>query len=195
MDLLSFSLGFKLVTFPLSFNFCRGALLMIKGLQKGLNFVGVLGLCLSVCFGFFMEFYYLEKPCPLCFLQRAMMIGTAIGLYLNLAKGVQIKHYALSLLWIILGFSCSLRHMALNVCKKLDVPPFLFMSHRIYTWSFIVFFLAFLGVIALLFLYRPIEKKEEKNSSRALKLISISVLLATLSFGVFSILLRRGFAL
>lgn len=166
---------------------------MIRDFQKSLNFIGVLGLCLSVCFGFFVEFFYQEKPCPLCFLQRGMMMGAALGLYLNLAKGIRIKHYALSLLWVLLGFSCSLRHMALNVCKKLDVPPFLFLSYRIYTWSFIVFFLAFSGIICLLFLYKPLEKKE-KGSGGILKLVAAGVLLATLSFAVFSILLRRGFA-
>ena len=168
---------------------------MIRDLQKEGNFIGVIGLCCAVGLGFFIEFFYQEKPCALCFLQRGIMLGAAFGLYLNLAKGIRIRHYAFSLLWILLGFLCSLRHMGLNVCKKLDVVPFLFLSHRIYTWALIVFLISFCGILALLFLYKPLEDdgKKDKHPSKGLKIVSGVVLLATLSFAAFSILLRRGF--
>ena len=164
---------------------------MIRDLQKDINFIGIIGLCISVGLGFFMEFFYHESPCALCFLQRGMMIGTAVGFYMNLVRGIHIKHYALSLLWVFFGLLCSLRHMGLNVCQKLAVPPFLFLSHRIYFWAFIVFCSALCGIVLLLFLYKPL--KESKSASRVPKLVSGGLLLMTLLFATFSILLRRGF--
>lgn len=153
------------------------------------NLIGLLLLLGSVGCGLFIEFWFLEEPCFLCFLQRASMLMIAVGLYWNLIYGVTIRHYAFSLLAALLGLSCSLRHMALNVCKPLSDTTFFFFSYRIYTWSFLVFFLSLISLSVLLFFYKitPPVSVRMQNIMRALFLAEVTLCLV-------SILYHKGLA-
>lgn len=153
------------------------------------HLLGVFALCIAVGCGLFIEFFYSQKPCSLCFLQRASMFLVALGLYWNLVYGTQVRYYAFSLLSALLGLSCSLRHMGLNVCKPVGIDTFFFCSYRIYTWSFLVFFLSLFCLAVLLFCY-----KQTVSISRKWQYIVGGLLGALLISCIISILHHRGFA-
>ena len=153
------------------------------------NLLGVIAISLAIGCGIFIEFCCLQDPCVLCFLQRAAMLMIAMGLYWNLLYGIRIRHYAYSLLAALLGLSCSLRHMGLNVCKPVEGTPFLFFSYRIYTWSFLVFFSSLVSLSFLLFFY-----KVTSPSSRGVQNIMGGLLLTMLTLCLFSILYHKGIA-
>ncbi|MBS0628409.1 MAG: disulfide bond formation protein B [Verrucomicrobia bacterium] len=153
------------------------------------HLLGIFFLCLAVGCGLFIEFFYLQKPCSLCFLQRASMLMVALGLYWNLVYGTYARYYAFSFLSALLGLSCSLRHMGLNVCKPIGVDTFFFCSYRIYTWSFLVFFASLVCLSCLLFFY-----KQTAPISRKWQHIVGGVLGVLLVFCITSILYHRGFS-
>jgi disulfide bond formation protein DsbB len=129
----------------------------MKCVQWGV-FVGILLLCVAVGVGLWIEFCCCQIPCPLCYLQRAAMVGVGVSLFGNLASSVQVKYFALALLWNIFGLFFALRHIAINVCHLPRETSFYFLSWRIYTWSFCIFCCSLLGICLLLFLYKPMEK-------------------------------------
>ncbi|MES2199390.1 MAG: disulfide bond formation protein B [Chlamydiota bacterium] len=119
------------------------------------SLLGIIGISIAIGCGIYIELCCLQEPCFLCFLQRASMLMVALGLYWNLMYGIRVRHYAFSLLAALVGLSCSLRHMGLNVCKAVKVTTFFFFSYRMYTWSFLVFFSALISLSFLLFFYKP----------------------------------------
>ncbi len=152
------------------------------------NAIGILILSLCVGCGLFIETVLLKPPCILCFLQRSCMILIALGLYWNIAYGNRVKHYGFSLLAALLGLACSLRHMALNVCKPVGESSIYFCSYRVYTWSFSIFFASLLSLSLLLFFY-----KECPPLSRKVSLTFKGLLGLVLLFCIISVLYRRGF--
>ena len=152
-----------------------------------INIVGILGLCIALGAGFFIEVFYHCTPCSLCFLQRLSMGGIAMGLLLNLRFGVRPQHYALSLLWALFGLFVALRHMAFNVCSEVK-DGFKVFSYGLYTWSFSIFFLSLLS-IALLLLF---SKVEQGPLSRRKSYVVGSVLLFCLVLGALSVLRKMG---
>jgi len=162
--------------------------------ERNLNLLAIVFLCLSMGFGFFIEFFFKEIPCSLCFLQRVCMMGIAFSLYLNILFGVKSKYYGFSLIWALLGMACSLRHIALNICKPVPPQAFLFGSYRLYTWSFITFFLSILGVALLL----CIDKKNSlllfQSKKDKVLYMAVGLLLLMLSIGFFSVLQKQGLA-
>ena len=98
-------------------------------------------------------------------------------------------HYALSYFSAVLGAAVSIRQILLHICPgspKFGLPVF---GLGLYTWAFIVFVCAILGVTLLLFFYKPKEtteqpKKVGKTCIAAfivIGLITLGNLLATLS--------------
>jgi disulfide bond formation protein DsbB len=163
--------------FYFSFFFSLGDSFMI---QIVLNVIGVIGMCAAVCFGMYIEIFLKQTPCILCFLQRSSMLMVALGLYWNIAYGVHARHYAFSLLGTILGLACVLRHMALNVCKPVGPDTFFFGCCRIYSWSFIVFYLALVGISILLFFYKPGVRASSRTGKRILGWGLLLILAASL---------------
>ncbi len=153
------------------------------------SLLGIVAISMAIGCGIFIEFWCLQDPCFLCFLQRGAMLMVALGLYWNLLYGIRIRHYAYSLLAALLGLSCSLRHMALNVCYPVEVSTFFFCSYRIYTWSFLVFFSSLISVSFLLFFY-----KVTSPSSLRVQNIVGGLLVTVLTLCLFSILYHKGIA-
>lgn len=160
--------------------------------ERELNLVLVVILCLSLSIGFFIEFLDDQIPCALCFLQRIAMMGIAFSLYLNLLFGVSSRHYGFSLVWALFGMACSLRHIALNVCKPIVEGTYLFGPYRLYTWSFLVFFLAIFGIAVLLCLNKKVSSIPIKQKKDVLIYTAASLLIVMLSIGFFSVLQKQG---
>lgn len=106
---------------------------------------------------FYQQFTSQGPPCPLCLLQRLGMIGVATGAWMNLRLGVQIKHYALSLLSGLIGASVSVRQILLHICPGFPVFGYPVLGFGLYTWAFIVFCCSILVLLILLFLYRSTQ--------------------------------------
>jgi len=104
-----------------------------------------------ICGAYFEQYKHGEKPCPLCLLQRLAMIGIAFGSVLNLKFGVRASHYGLSLLFVALGRSVSLRQISLHVCPGFPTFGIPVFGLSLYTWAFLVFFGASLTIAILLF--------------------------------------------
>lgn len=162
--------------------------------ERELNLIAIILLCVALSFGFCIEFFFKEIPCTLCFLQRLCLMGIAFCLFLNLLFGISSKFYGFALIWALLGMACSLRHIALNVCKPIPAQAFLVGPLRLYTWSFISFFASILG-IALLLMYPKkthfisFEPKKDKPLY-----IAAGVIFFVILVGFCSIVSKQGFA-
>lgn len=152
--------------------------------------IGILGLCIAVGFGFYIEMFCLQVPCILCLLQRAAMLLIAIGLYWNILYGVVVSHYAFCFLATLFGLLCSLRHMALNVCKPIQETTFFFCTYRLYTWSFLTFIISFFSLILLLFAYRSTKER----APYWMKVVFGGLLGTVISICAISSLYHRGFS-
>ncbi len=105
--------------------------------------------------GFGYQLIMGEDPCPLCFLQRAAMIGVALGQLLNFRFGVKMSHHALSLIHCLFGASVSLRQISLHICPGSPTFGSPVLGFSLYTWAFISFFCSLLAIGTLLALYKP----------------------------------------
>lgn len=151
------------------------------------NSIGIIVVILAVSWGFGVEFYHKKQPCILCFLQRISLLGIGVALFWNLAFGVQIRHYAMALLWGLLGLFCSARHIALNACKSPEYGVLTLFSYHLYTWAFLVFFCFLVSISALLFF-----AKEEKKPSIWMRWGWGGCLFIVLFLGAFSAWLKKG---
>jgi disulfide bond formation protein DsbB len=141
--------------------------------------------------GFFMEFYEGQLPCTLCFLQRICMMGVAFSLYLNLLFGLCKKYYGFALIWALLGLCVALRHIALNVCNPIPSDAFFFGPYRLYTWSFLVFFLSIFGIAVLLCLNTKESQSKPPKKKKELY-FSTGLLLVMLGIGFYSVVTKQG---
>ncbi len=162
--------------------------------ERELNFVGISLLCACMGIGFFMEFGMNQIPCKLCFLQRICMLSLGFSLYLNLLLGIQSRHYGFALIWALLGVSCSLRQIALCICKPVDENALLFASHRMPTWSFLIFFSSILGIALLLCLNKKPSLLSLKPNKGPMIYTAAGLLIGMLSIGFVSVLMRKGLA-
>jgi disulfide bond formation protein DsbB len=160
--------------------------------EKELNVIGIFLLCICMGIGFFMEFGMNQIPCKLCLLQRICMMGLGFCLYLNLLLGIQSRHYGFALIWALLGISCALRQVALCICKPVDGNALLFASHRMPTWSFLIFFFSIFGIALLLCLNKKPSLLSLKPSKGPLIYTAAGLLLGMLSIGFVSALMRKG---
>lgn len=160
--------------------------------ERELNFIGIFLLCICMGIGFFIEFGMGRIPCKLCLLQRICMMGVGFCLYLNLLLGILSRHYGFALIWALLGISCSLRQIALCVCKPVDENALLFASHRIPTWSFLIFFFSIFGVALLLCLNKKPALLSLKPNKGPVIYTAAGLLLATLAIGFVSVLMRKS---
>lgn len=159
--------------------------------ERSLNVVAICVLCFSMSMGFFMEFCEGQVPCTLCFLQRICMMGTAFSLYLNLLYGVCKRYYGFALIWALLGLSVALRHIALNVCKPVPSDAFFFGPYRLYTWSFLVFFLSIFGIAALL-CFNTKESDSSLCEKKGVVYFSTVLLLLMIGIGFYSVVSKQG---
>lgn len=152
-----------------------------------------LALITAVLGGAFAEQLFLgELPCPLCLLQRAGLIALGLGFMLNLRFGVQPMHYGVALFGAVVGAATSMRQILLHIAP--GDPGFsmpLFGLHM-YTWSFITFVCAMLGIAFLLCLSGRGSADRHFAIRSAGGLVSLSFLIIV--FGnLVSTLLECGF--
>lgn len=146
------------------------------------NALGVLGLCIAVGMGLYIEMGCSQVPCILCFLQRASMLLIALGLCQNLLCGIQVRYYGFCFLAALLGLMCSLRHMGLNICKPVGEKTFFFCSYRLYTWSFCVFIFSLLCLTFLLFAYsKPVVAPSSWLKRVSLGLVVVTTIVCAIS--------------
>lgn len=129
-----------------------------------LNAVLVLILCGILLSAFGVQFFENEKPCPLCMLQRACMIGVASGALLNLRLGIHAGHYGFSLLSCLAGGIVALRQISLHVCPGMPAFGIPVLGLSLYTWSFIVFACSVLTIaLLMIFLYPTSAESLQKK--------------------------------
>ncbi len=161
--------------------------------ERELNLLAIIFFCISMGIGFFIEFWEKQTPCILCLIQRIIMIGIAFSLYLNIVFGVRVRYYGFALIWSLLGLACSLRHIAINLCKEVPVGAYLFGPYRVYTWSFLIFFFSIFGIALLLCLNRKPQKGSLLAKKDAIVYVAASLLLVMLLIGLFAIIQKHGF--
>lgn len=129
---------------------------------------------------YYQQHFKQELPCPLCILQRAAMIGVAIGSLLNLRFGIRSAHYAFSCLSTLVGGAVAVRQICLHICPGSPIFGIPVYGLSLYTWSFLTFCSAFFVIIVFLFLYSP--KDEKKMAMNWLdKLSFFAVLILTIA--------------
>lgn len=124
------------------------------------NAVMILVLMGILTAAYYQQHFKQELPCPLCILQRAGMIGVAIGCLLNLRFGIRIAHYAFSLLSTLIGGAVAVRQICLHICPGFPIFGIPVYGLSLYTWSFITFCCVFFIIILFLFFYSPKDEKK-----------------------------------
>lgn len=160
-------------------------------LQKNLNALIVLTITGILIAAFGVQFIKHEKPCPLCLLQRTMMIGVAVSALLNIHFGIKPAHYALGLLCSLAGGVVALRQIALHVCPgfpEFGVPV---LGMSLYTWSFLIFACCVLAIALLLLMYNPYEEDRKPSSTGLGQLASLLIFLVAVG-NIFATLNQCG---
>ncbi len=114
--------------------------------------------------GFIYEFINNQAPCPLCMLQRLSMVMVVIGPMLNLRFGIRPMHYGVALSGCLFGGAVSLRQISLHICPSFGNYTLELFGFKLYSWAFVTFAASAIGLILLLFLYRPEDKPSKKES-------------------------------
>jgi disulfide bond formation protein DsbB len=112
-------------------------------IERGINLIGIFGLCGMVTGAMIIEFGFHERPCPLCLLQRLGMIGVASAGLLNLRFGIKPAHYGLGLLCAFMGGAVSLRQTFLHIVPGSPLGPSTPVAgYDLWWWAFITFTVA-----------------------------------------------------
>lgn len=127
-------------------------------IERGINLIGIFGLCGMVIGAMIIEFGFHERPCPLCLLQRLGMIGVASAGLLNLRFGVKPAHYGLGLLCAFMGGAVSLRQTFLHIVPGSPPGPSTPVAgYDLWWWAFITFTVASVAMA----LSMLVEKSDE----------------------------------
>ncbi len=118
-----------------------------------------------------------EQPCPLCLVQRSAMIGLAVGPIMNLLWGMKPAHYAVSILAAVAGSAGSIRQILLHINDPMGTgygPAIL--GWHLYTWAFITFVIAIVGIAVLLIWNRPftVEDRGVLSDTRAMRVLALT---------------------
>lgn len=107
-----------------------------------LNVVAILGVGAVLGASLYYQFVLDDAPCKLCLLQRVCMLGVTLGGVMNLALGMRVRHYAITIMFAVSGALASGRHILINACPVPGEPsgygPAIAGFHT-YTWAFAVF--------------------------------------------------------
>ena len=147
---------------------------------RALNLIALVALLGVLTGSLRLQFVVGEQPCPLCLVQRAGMIGLALGPVLNLLWGIKPINYALSILAAFVGGAGSVRQDLLHIADPAD-PGYgpQVMSFHLYTWALITFAIAVVGCAFLLMWTRTFTAKDrglmaERGPLRAVTLAVIT---------------------
>lgn len=118
-----------------------------------LNIVALAAMIGVLSGSLYAQFAQGEQPCPLCMIQRVSMYGVALGPVMNLSIGIKVRHYAITILFAMVGAATSIRQILLHITPVPGQPtgfgPAILGLHM-YTWAFVVFCVAIAGVSILL---------------------------------------------
>ncbi len=159
-------------------------------LQRFLNALVILIISGVILAAFGVQIFEGEEPCPLCYLQRAAMIGVAFALALNLKNGIRPQHYGLALLFTLFGGAVALRQISLHVCPQFPKFGLPVLGMSLYTWSFFVFVCSIFAIALLLLLYR---KEQKEVPVEKWSLFAIGLIFFVTVANVLSTLLQCGF--
>jgi disulfide bond formation protein DsbB len=124
----------------------------MAGLVRFGNGLGVAGIALVLLVAFVLQFVQKELPCPLCNLQRVAFVLCGFGFLLNLRFGSQPAHYGVTILAALFGLAVSGRQVLLHIVPGDAGYGQPLMGLHLYTWTFVFFLSALLGVAVLLVL-------------------------------------------
>ena len=119
-----------------------------------LNILGLLGLSFVLLMGLVFQIVLNELPCPLCLLQRIGFVMMMFGFMLNVKYGAAQRHYGVILLGALFGAVTALRQISLHVIPGTPAYGSPIFGMHYYTWAFVIFSLAILGVAILLILWK-----------------------------------------
>jgi disulfide bond formation protein DsbB len=122
-------------------------------LERIVSIFGIIAVFVMLIGALVMQFVYHEAPCPLCELQRVGMMSIAIALFMNLKYGARVAHWALVILTASAGIAVSMRQILLHVNDPIGFGSAVLGLHM-YTWCFIGFGFAIVGVALFLILCR-----------------------------------------
>lgn len=108
-------------------------------LAQRLNVVGAIVAALVITGAWYFEFSTHEAPCPFCLMIRICFTGIAIGALLNVRFGVRVSHYALCLLFAVVGMVISFYDVVSSYPPISSWGSTPFMGLHLPTWGFISF--------------------------------------------------------
>lgn len=118
-----------------------------------LNSLGLLGITFVLLMGSVLQVAWNELPCPLCLLQRVGFVMVMFGFMLNIIYGTQQRHYGIILVGALFGAATALRQVSLHVIPGIPGYGSPILGMHYYTWAFVIFMMAIVGVAALLILW------------------------------------------
>ncbi|OCH21204.1 disulfide bond formation protein B [Aliivibrio logei] len=118
-----------------------------------LNILGLLGITFVLLMGSVLQVAWNELPCPLCLLQRVGFVMVMFGFMLNIIYGTQQRHYGVILVGALFGAATALRQVSLHVIPGTPGFGSPILGMHYYTWAFVIFMMAIVGVAVLLMLW------------------------------------------
>ncbi len=131
-------------------------------LSRLINLVAMLAMLGVLSGSLSVQFAQGEQPCPLCLIQRVGMFGVVMGPIMNLTIGIRVRHYGVSILFAAAA-AASMRQILLHIVPVPGQPTGFgspIFGFHIYTWAFIVFCVAIVGIAVLLLWQQPFEAKD-----------------------------------
>lgn len=162
------------------------------GVERNLNALLVVIIGGVLLGGFGVQILWREQPCPLCMLQRLAMLGVATSALLNVWFGVRMSHYALGLIFCVIGGFVALRQISLHVCPGSASYGLPVLGLSLYTWSFFVFVCSIVAIALLLFLYDPQKSNQEHPIINFWEKVAFMLIFATALGNIVSTLMICG---
>lgn len=134
-----------------------------------------------------------ETPCPLCFLQRLMMIGAATAALMNLRYTIHTAHYGLIILSSIFGLAVSLRQIALHICMNFPTFSKPIFGYDLFVWAFMIFYTLLFSTALLNIIYSPDGSTSKEEMAPFAKIMAALLLLITFANGI-TTYLQCGFS-
>ncbi|UOK40580.1 disulfide bond formation protein B [Pseudomonas palleroniana] len=158
-------------------------------MNRHLNALGLLGMCVVLMVAFFYQFALHSLPCTLCNLIRAGLIALGLGFLFNLRLGIKNKHYSFAIVGALLAGGVSLRHMLLHIVPGDPGYAETVFGIHMYTWSAIASVAAIVYIAGLMLL-------PESRSVARMPLISKGIaglFVAVIAVNLVSIVIEGGF--
>jgi disulfide bond formation protein DsbB len=150
-------------------------------ISRWINILALLALLGVLAGSLHLQFGVGEQPCPLCLVQRSAMIGLAVGPMMNLLWGMKPAHYAISILAAAAGAAGSIRQILLHINDPAGegYGPAVLGWH-LYTWAFVTFAIAIVGIAILLLWNRPFTVGDQGVLSTHVGSTRLSTIFVTL---------------